>query len=161
MKWHIGCKDTKKYTEHTEFSRLFFFSALFLCNYQFLLHADTQHCEVVVGFCPVAERLHLLLNHLYGMTCILELRMTEEVEQAIVTKLFLSLVLCLVETVRIEEQRMALYAVDALALILQTRPQADRRIRQDVDELSLRQDHRRVMAGVTEVEMTSLQIHES
>ena len=83
----------------------------------------------------------------------------EYAEHTVVAKLFLLKVLGLVETVGIDEDGLALDVVVLLTDIFQIVPQADGGVRLYLHELACQ--NRRVVAGITVVHVTTLQVNES
>ena len=63
-----------------------------------------------------------------------KVHITQDVQQPIVTKLFLLAILGLVQTVGIDKKRLALDGVYLLTLELQSRPEANRCIGEHLDK---------------------------
>ena len=107
---------------------------------------------------------HLSSQHLYHLSGVFEVRLTQDVQEAVVTEELLLPVFRLVKAVGIDEERLSLDVLDFLALVRQARPEADRCIRHHLQEIAVvvaASDNGRIMAGIAEVEVSRLQVDKS
>jgi len=128
-----------------------------------LTYLQAHHREVVVGLGTVTVVLHLGHQCLDDLPGRAEGCGAQDAEQTVVAKLLLLLVLRFVKTVGVEKQRTALDIVNLLALVFDAREEADGGIRQHFEELTLTvtvTDNRRVVAGIAEIEVPRLQVHQ-
>ena len=70
----------------------------------FSYYLQAEHRQVVIGFGPIAEGFNIGFQSLNGLTGILELRVLEDIQETVITKLLLLGVLRLIESIGIDEK---------------------------------------------------------
>ena len=128
------------------------------------IYSQAHHGEVVVGFGTVAVGFHLGLERFDDLTGGIEMRIAQELQQAVVAELFLLRVLGFVESVGIDKQRTALDGVNLLTFVFQSGPQTDGRVGNHIEEFTVMfasANDGRIMAGIAEVEMTRREVNQS
>ena len=128
------------------------------------IYSQAHHGEVVVGLGTVAMLFYIGLDGLNHILSRVELGITQEIEQTIVAELLLLEILSLIQSVGIDKQRTALDARNLLAFVFQAWEEAYRCIGNHLEEITIviaTSDYWRVVSGITEVQMASLQIQKS
>ena len=120
-----------------------------------------HHSQVVIRFGTVAVLIHLGGHRLYDLTGILEICLSEKIKQSFVAKQFALIVFCFIQTIGLDEQGTSLDTVDRLALELEAWHKTDGGIRKYLEVFAVfitTTDNRRIMTGITKVEMTCLEV---
>ena len=82
----------------------------------------------------------------------------------VITKANQLRILSLVQAICIDKERLTLNTLDKLALVLESLPQTDWRIRihlEEVTSISITTKYRRIMSGITEVKTSCGKVYQS
>ena len=91
-----------------------------------MLYFDTHDGHVVVGLCTITVTFHFGLQDIHYLLGILEVGMSQDIEHVLIAELLVILVLRLIESICINQERMPLNRLDFLAYEFDARPQTDR-----------------------------------
>lgn len=119
------------------------------------LYFHTQHREVVTLFRTIGMTHHVRFHHLYSLLGADKVMLLQHLQQQVVTVLLLLVILRLVQSVTIDEERTATDIIDGLTFVWESGLQTERCIRLHLDEMgrAVRHlDNWRVMSGITEIE---------
>ena len=83
--------------------------------------AQTEHCQVIVGNSTITVFLNQFIHLVDDLFGILEGRETQNVDNLFVAELFLTLVLGLIQSIGVDEERRSLDIVNLLTFVINIR----------------------------------------